>query len=104
MLSKVYKTMASLINLCSSYESLLPKMNQIVINGTNFAVIDAVKNILMTACSEPAFNYSMNRRSQRAYLEELGFSALGDPTFGAVKTNVSANAQLASKLLERITE
>ncbi|KAI9489055.1 hypothetical protein BDB00DRAFT_771458 [Zychaea mexicana] len=86
------------------YESLLPKMNQIVVSGQNYAVIDAVKNILMTACSEPAFNYSLNRRSQKAYLDELGFSALGDPTFGAAKSNVAMSAQLASKLLERITE
>ncbi|KAI8142067.1 hypothetical protein BJV82DRAFT_159057 [Fennellomyces sp. T-0311] len=86
------------------YESLLPKMNQIVVSGQNYAVIDAVKNILMTACSEPAFNYSLNRRSQKAYLDELGFSALGDPTFGAAKSNVAVSAQLASKLLERITE
>ncbi|KAI7858100.1 hypothetical protein BDC45DRAFT_434174 [Circinella umbellata] len=86
------------------YESLLPKMNQIVMSGQNYAVIDAVKNILMTACSEPAFNYSLNRRSQKAYLDELGFSALGDPTFGAAKSNIAMSAQLASKLLERITE
>ena len=73
-------------------------------SGQNYAVIDAVKNILMTACSEPAFNYSLNRRSQKAYLDELGFSALGDPTFGAAKSNIAMSAQLASKLLERITE
>lgn len=86
------------------YESLLPKMNQIVVSGQNYAVIDAVKSILITACSEPAFNHSLSRRSQRAYLEELGFPALGDPTLGAGKVNIARNAQLASKLLERITE
>ncbi|KAI7850655.1 hypothetical protein BDC45DRAFT_539132 [Circinella umbellata] len=86
------------------YESLLPKMNQIVMSGQNYAVIDAVKNILMTACSESAFNYSPNRQSQKAYLDKLGFSALGDPTFGAAKSNIAMSAQLASKLLERITE
>ncbi|KAI9317519.1 hypothetical protein BX666DRAFT_2026794 [Dichotomocladium elegans] len=86
------------------YESLLPKMNQIVVSGQSYAVIDAVKNILITACSESAFAHSSTRRSQKAYLEELGFSALADPTFGAAKTNTVLSAQLASKLLERITE
>lgn len=86
------------------YESLLPKMNQIVVSGQNYAVIDAVKNILVTACSEPAFTYSSNRRTQKAYLEELGFPALADPTFGAAKGNTVVSAQLASRLLEKITE
>lgn len=87
-----------------SYESLLPKMNQIVVSGQNYAVIDAVKNILVTACSEPAFTYSSNRRTQKAYLEELGFPALADPTFGAARGNTVMSAQLASRLLEKITE
>ncbi|CAO3592087.1 unnamed protein product [Absidia cylindrospora] len=86
------------------YESLLPRMNQMAISSQNYAVIDAVKGILMTACSEPAFYQPVNRKSQKAYLDELGFSALGDPSFGASKTNVTTNAQLISKLLERITE
>ncbi|KAI8097774.1 uncharacterized protein BX664DRAFT_356981 [Halteromyces radiatus] len=86
------------------YESLLPKMNQMAISSQNYAVIDAVKGILMTACSEPAFYQPINRKSQKAYLDELGFSALGDPSFGASKTNVATNAQLISKLLERITD
>ncbi|KAF7721136.1 Ras GTPase activating protein ira2, partial [Apophysomyces ossiformis] len=86
------------------YESLLPKMNQIVVSNQNYAVIEAVKNILMTACSEPTFNNVVGRRSQRAYLEDLGFSALGESTFGAAKTNIAVSAQLASKLLDRITE
>lgn len=86
------------------YESLLPKMNQIAISSQNYAIIDAVKRILMTACSEPAFSYAANQKSQKAYLEDLGFSALGDPSFGASKTDMATNAQLTSKLLERITE
>ncbi|KAG0184581.1 Ras GTPase activating protein ira2 [Apophysomyces sp. BC1034] len=86
------------------YESLLPKMNQIVVSNQNYAVIDAVKNILMTACSEPTFNQAIGRRSQRAYLEELGFPALGEQMFGAARTNVAISAQLASRLLDRITE
>ncbi|KAI9005808.1 hypothetical protein CLU79DRAFT_712957 [Phycomyces nitens] len=86
------------------YESLLPKMNQMVVSSQNYAVIEAVKSILTTACSEPAFSQSMDRQSQRLYLEELGFPALSDPTLGAAKTNVAANAQLARVLLGRLTE
>ncbi|KAI7872193.1 hypothetical protein BDF14DRAFT_1757760 [Spinellus fusiger] len=86
------------------YESLLPKMNQIVVSSQNYAVIDAVKCILTTVCSEPAFNHSQDRISQKVYLEELGFPILADPTFGAVKINVAINAKLVSRLLERITE
>ncbi|CAO3611756.1 unnamed protein product [Cunninghamella echinulata] len=85
------------------YESLLPKMNQIMISSQNHAVLDAVKNLLMNACAEKSISNPASRRSQRSYLEELGFSALGDPTFGASNTNYFVNAELASKLLDRIT-
>ncbi|KAI8053543.1 hypothetical protein BDF21DRAFT_441145 [Thamnidium elegans] len=89
------------------YESLLPKMNQMVVNSQNQDVIEAVKNILMTACSEPAFNsvgQATIKRTQKWGLENLKFSSLGDPTFGAIKTNVARNAKLASKLLGNITD
>ncbi|CEI98406.1 hypothetical protein RMCBS344292_12515 [Rhizopus microsporus] len=86
------------------YESLLPKMNQMVINSQNQDLIEAVKNILLTACSEPAFLAVPQRRTQKWELDNLRFSSLIDPTFGAVKTNVTANAKLASKLLGAITE
>ncbi|KAF7730429.1 Ras GTPase activating protein ira2 [Apophysomyces ossiformis] len=86
------------------YDSLLPQMNHLVVKSQNYAVIDAVKAILVTACSEPSFAHTVGRRTQKEYLEELNFPALADPTFGAMKTNVAMNARLASKLLDRITE
>ncbi|KAI8643392.1 hypothetical protein BD408DRAFT_414835 [Parasitella parasitica] len=87
------------------YESLLPKMNQMVLNSQNQDVIEAVKSILLTACSEPAFSsVPMNNRTQKWGLESLKFSSLGEPTFGAIKTNVGFNAKLASKLLGCITD
>jgi hypothetical protein len=86
-----------------SYDNLLPRMNQIVVSSQTHPIIDSVKSILYTACSEPVFNQAKSQnRSQKAYLEELGFSALGDPMFGAAKTNVAKNAKLASELVELI--
>ena len=85
------------------YDNLLPRMNQIVVSSQTHPIIDSVKSILYTACSEPVFNQAKTQnRSQKAYLEELGFSALGDPVFGAGKTNVAKNAKLASELVELI--
>ncbi|KAI8068638.1 hypothetical protein BC940DRAFT_298677 [Gongronella butleri] len=86
------------------YDTLLPKMNQVAISSQNIAVIDAVKGILMTACSEPAFYQPAGRKSQQAYLVELGFAGLADPSFGAANANPTSAAQLVSVLLERITE
>ncbi|ORX55545.1 hypothetical protein DM01DRAFT_1366815 [Hesseltinella vesiculosa] len=86
------------------YDSLLPKMNQVAISSQNIAIIDAVKGILMTACSEPSFYQPPGRKSQNAYLNDLGFSCLADPNFGAANINPSSNAQHVSVLLERITE
>lgn len=84
-------------------------MNQMVVNSQNQEVIEAVKSILLTACSEPAFNSvnqatSTNKRTQKWGLESLKFSSLGEPTFGAIKTNVGVNAKLASRLLGYITD
>ena len=83
-------------------------MNQMVVNSQNQEVIEAVKCILMTACSEPAFNSvgqtNQPKRTQKWGLENLKFSSLGDPNFGAIKTNVTVHAKLASRLLGNITD
>lgn len=84
------------------YDTLLPKMNQIVISSQTQPIIESVKSILVTACSDPVFSEAKNKRSQKMLLEELGFSALGDPSFGAASTNVLQNAKLASEVVEKI--
>lgn len=76
-------------------------MNQIVISSQTQPIIESVKSILLTACSDPIFAETRNRKSQRSVLDKLGFSALGDPTFGASSNNFQ-NAKLASELMERI--
>jgi neurofibromin 1 len=77
-------------------------MNQIVMNSQNQQVIDSIKNILITACSDP--NFSTAGRNPKEKLEELAFLSLADPTFGADKMCISHNAKLASRLLEAITD
>lgn len=84
------------------YDTLLPKMNQIVLSSTSQPIIESVKSILLTACSDPAFSDSARKSnpSQKVLLEKVGFSALGDPTFGATSINVLQNAKLASEIIE----
>ncbi|KAG1458627.1 hypothetical protein G6F46_006647 [Rhizopus delemar] len=86
------------------YDSLLPKMNQAVLNCTNQLVIESVKSILLTACSDPSFSDTTRKQlpSQKSLLDKAGFSALADPTFGASSTNVLQNAKLASEVIELI--
>lgn len=84
------------------YDTLLPTMNQILASSQTQPIIESVKSILITACSDPVFGEAKNKRSQKVLLEELGFSALGDPTFGASSTNVLQNAKLASEVVEKI--
>ena len=84
-------------------------MNQMVMNCQNQEVVEAIKCILLTACSEPAFDAvgqasNTSKRTQRWGLESLKFSALCDPNFGAFKTDIGLNAKLASKLLGSITD
>ncbi|KAI9277397.1 hypothetical protein BY458DRAFT_433218 [Sporodiniella umbellata] len=83
------------------YDSLLPRMNQIVGNSQTKALIECVKSILVTACSNPFFT-SKEKRSQKHLLESYGLSALGDSTFGEATTNILGNAKLASEIIERI--
>lgn len=77
-------------------------MNQIVISSQTQPILESVKSILLTACSDSAFSEAKNRNSQRVMLEKLGFNALGDPTFGASASNNLQNAKLASELMELI--
>ena len=84
------------------YESLLPKMNQIVLSSQTQPIIEYIKSILLTACSDPIFNEIKNKRSQKLLLEDLGFSALGDLSFGASNTNVLQHAKLASEVVEKV--
>lgn len=77
-------------------------MNQIVLSSTSQPIIESVKTILVIACSNPAFldNARKANASQKDLLQIAGFSALGDPTFGATSTNVLQNAKLASEIIE----
>ncbi|KAG1226630.1 hypothetical protein G6F35_002849 [Rhizopus arrhizus] len=88
-----------------AYEPLLPKMNQIMINSQNYELLESVKNILLTACSESVFAFnSVQKRTQKCSLGDLGFLSLLDPTLGTITANVTLNAKLASRLLGAITD
>ncbi|CAO3650284.1 unnamed protein product [Mucor fragilis] len=86
------------------YDALLPKMNQIVLSSTSQPIIESVKSILLMACSDASFSDASRKAnpSQKVLLERVGFSALGDPTFGATSINVLQNAKLASEIIELI--
>ncbi|KAL0078943.1 hypothetical protein F4703DRAFT_1778323 [Phycomyces blakesleeanus] len=81
------------------YEALLPKMNQIVVSSQNFALIDTIKAILLTACSEPVFNTTTERRNQKTLLEEIEFPALADTNYVPTKPNALPTSMLISQLL-----
>ncbi|GAN04298.1 conserved hypothetical protein [Mucor ambiguus] len=86
------------------YDSLIPKMNAIVVSSDNATLIDAVKDILVTACSEPAFSTTDRKSHQHMLLERIGFSALGEINFGSMNTSTVVSAKLTSELLRMICE
>ncbi|KAI8981655.1 hypothetical protein BDF20DRAFT_955314 [Mycotypha africana] len=86
------------------YDSLIPKMNSIVVSSNNPMLINSVKDILMTACSETAFKANEPMGQQHRYLEEIGFSALGEVNFGSLSNSTTINAALTSELLNMICE
>lgn len=79
-------------------------MNQIVLSSTSQPIIESVKSILMIACSDPCFLDAARKANptQKTLLEKVGFTALGDPTFGATSINILQNAKLASEIIELI--
>jgi hypothetical protein len=86
------------------YDSLIPKMNSIIVSCDNVSLIEAVKDILITACSEPAFSINEKASHQRLYLDRIGFNALGEINFGSMNTTTAVNAELISELLRLICE
>ncbi|KAI7862201.1 hypothetical protein BDF14DRAFT_1858538 [Spinellus fusiger] len=86
----------------SIYDTLLPKMNQIVLNSNTQTIMESIKAILLIACSDASFMDNKSKRAQKVLLDEVGFSSLGDPHFGTASTNSLQNAKLASEIIERI--
>ncbi|SAM09354.1 hypothetical protein [Absidia glauca] len=89
---------------CLVYDSLLPKMNQVVLSSNTQPIIESVKTILLIACSDPAFDSEKPKSAnlQQDMLKKVGFTALAEPGFGASSTNVMQHAKLASEVIERI--
>jgi len=84
------------------YDSLLPKMNQIMSTCDTIPILDAVHSILYTVVASPAITRSQN--NHMPFLEEIGFKHLMDcGSFAAVtKEKMRQSAKLAALLVDRI--
>jgi hypothetical protein len=97
----------SIIN--NSYDTLLPKMIQIVSSNDTIPILDAIHSIHYTVGCEP-LNYEqpLNTRTNGnhlSYLAEIGFNNLMDcGSFQTVtREKMKINAKLTSKLINGIT-
>ncbi|RKP27599.1 hypothetical protein SYNPS1DRAFT_26753, partial [Syncephalis pseudoplumigaleata] len=83
------------------YDSLLPKMNQMLCNSQVVPIIESIQSILFTMVSSP---YLKGQRGQRAPLDELGFGGLAESgSFQHVtRAQKKAAADLASHTVERM--
>ncbi|KAI8050945.1 hypothetical protein BDF22DRAFT_745143 [Syncephalis plumigaleata] len=83
------------------YDSLLPKMNQMLCNSQVVPIIESIQSILFTMVSSP---YLKGQRGQRAPLDELGFGGLAESgSFQHVtRAQKKAAADLASRTVERM--
>ncbi|KAG0221205.1 Ras GTPase activating protein ira2 [Mortierella sp. GBA43] len=92
------------------YESLLPKMNQIINSSQVVPIIDAVQSIIFAVVADPVLSAAAantQKASQLAYLTELGFAGLmdtGAPGFNNGRSTVHKHALLVSELVERIIQ
>lgn len=84
------------------YDTLLPKMNQLVLTSQDTELLECVHMIMLTACSEPTIQQARSQPSQKSLLNELQFAALADPTLGATNYDLVNSAKLASALVESI--
>ncbi|KAI9597754.1 hypothetical protein BDF19DRAFT_434347 [Syncephalis fuscata] len=83
------------------YDSLLPKMNQMLCNSQVVPIIESIQSILFTMVSSP---YLKGQRAQRAPLDELGFGGLAESgSFQHVtRAQKKTAADLASRTVERM--
>ncbi|KAI1294478.1 Ras GTPase activating protein ira2 [Mortierella claussenii] len=94
------------------YESLLPKMNQIINSSQVVPIIDAVQSIIFAVVADPLLSAAAantQKASQLAYLTELGFAGLmdtGAPGFNPSngRPTVHKHALIVSELVERIIQ
>ncbi|CAI2171919.1 2043_t:CDS:2 [Funneliformis geosporum] len=90
------------------YDSLLPKMTQIINSSETIPILDSVQTILYTVISSET-QFPSNRVASRtnqmpSYLEDIGFTNLMDcGSFQTVtREKMKINAMLASELVDKI--
>lgn len=79
-------------------------MNSIIVSTENSALIETVRGILITACSEPSFNSADKISNQQAILERIGFKGLAEANYGLLCRANNESARLTSELLRIICE
>ncbi|KAI9283473.1 hypothetical protein BC943DRAFT_100701 [Umbelopsis sp. AD052] len=84
------------------YDSLMPKMNQLLLVSQDTTLLESIHKIMLAACSESAIQQARAQPSQKSLLGELQFAALADTTLGANKLEPVRAAKLASALVESI--
>lgn len=92
------------------YDSLLPKMTQIINNSETIPILDSVQSILYTVISSDlasgrSSTVRPNQLNQMpSYLEEIGFTNLMDcgSFLTVTKEKMKTNASLASELVNKI--
>ena len=87
-----------------SYDTLAPQMNSIVISSDNVTLLDAIKDILVTACSEKAFDMGDHSARHHLYLEQIGFRAFAELNFGSFGQDPAEDSQMLSEFIRIICE
>ncbi|KAI8357236.1 hypothetical protein BD560DRAFT_197971 [Blakeslea trispora] len=102
MLAKIAASAPDIFALV--YDALAPKMNSIIVSSDNITLLDAIKDILVTACSEKAFDIGDRSGQHQVYLEQIGFKAFTELNFGSFGQDPTSDSQLMSEFLRIICE
>ncbi|KAI8370897.1 hypothetical protein EDC96DRAFT_502763 [Choanephora cucurbitarum] len=86
------------------YDTLAPQMNSIVISSDNVTLLDAIKDILVTACSEKAFDMGDHSARHHLYLEQIGFKAFAELNFGSFGKDPAEDSRMLSEFIRIICE
>lgn len=81
------------------YPTLLNKMNQHMLNCQNLTTLKSIKRILISFCSDPIIHNS--RININDVLNNLGFPALHDISFGISNNNMITIASILSQIIEK---
>ncbi|ORX48285.1 hypothetical protein DM01DRAFT_1385598 [Hesseltinella vesiculosa] len=88
---------------CMVYPTMVAKMKQLMMTTKSAPLLMAIQSILVTACANPKYDGTpQDSLALEKKLASMGFSALGDPTYGLTPMSMKKKAVLVGKIINEL--